>query len=88
MKMYKKLKAKGSSLHRKISKRHNKQSTSHEEIVGDIIHSLETQTKTEDITSTDIQGLLYEGDCFYEAEESLIEYSDEEDQDTKHVIQR
>ena len=34
-------------------------------------------------TSEDNSGLVYDGDCFYEAEESLIEHSDEENDEDK-----
>ena len=79
MKMYKKLKAKGSSIKKKL--------TGTQKDIENTKIMMETQVGTAKIESEskdtqeenyNVGGSIHEGDYFFEAEESLIEQSDEE----------
>ena len=95
MKVYKKLKAKGSSLKKKMKKGHKKLKAIAKKRIdisnmGECNNNAETESvtshcggnyssKEEDEDDDGNSALFFEGDCFYEAEESLIEHSDEEE---------
>lgn len=86
--MYKKIKAKGVSLKKKLSGSDDKKSSKIEEI-----SKSKTRLENEKLdvcedceTNDDI--MLYDGDCYFEAGELLIENSDEEDNDDAKFIQR
>jgi len=80
LKMYKKLKAKGSSLQKKLSRssRDNKQFQKGKEERKPAKPVVDKVLENDDLDHTD-EGVLYDGDCFFEAEESLIENSDDDD---------
>jgi len=86
MKVYKNLKAKGKSLSKKIKKSRRRPKTIETSGIkhqfGDNGSSNNDITQNEEDRNDEINAtLFFEGDCFYEAEESLIEQSDEEDND-------
>jgi len=92
LRVYKKLKAKGCSLHKKFSGSDNKkkiiaESSTHK--IEDVVEDIDGKTPLNCDEQDEEDALYYEGDCFYEAEGSLIEHSDEEnEEDDTNGIQR
>lgn len=84
VKVYKKLKAKGKTLRQKIKKggKKLKAIASHKrggKSTTEMPKHWEEDDEGEDCMDEEVDStLFFEGDCFYEAEESLIEQSDEE----------
>ncbi len=94
VKMYKKLKAKGSFLKRKVTKctgikKSKKDAIQHTTnyVENEIPSSDEKIVGHDENVDTSDEGLLYEGDFFFEADQSLIEHSDEDsDSDGKLIL--